>query len=135
VFFSDTLNVALVKSGKKNCLIKAWVNYDNGMIFFLSNIFGCGIKKIKVVLSFDVDLEITAKNIYPLILFLNLHSLCLFTTVVDIVCYDTPSKLHRFSLVYNLLSLKFNIRLRVTSRLQETFGCALSLLSLYKSVG
>jgi NADH:ubiquinone oxidoreductase subunit C len=125
----------LVKNSKKNCLVKIWVTFDNGIISFLSNIFGSGVKRIKVVSGFDVELEVASKNIYPFILFLKLHSLCLFTTMVDIVCYDVPSKTHRFSLVYNLLSLKCNFRLRVTSKVQETFTQVLSLLSLYKSVG
>lgn len=93
------------------------------------------MKKIKVVSGFDVELEIISKIIYPTLCFFNNHSLCLFSTVIDIICYDVPNRVHRFSLVYNILSLKLNFRLRVISKLQETYGQVISLISIYKSVG
>jgi len=92
------------------------------------------VKNIQVVSGFEVELEVPSKNIYSLVFFLNKHSLCLFKTMVDIVCYDVPGKLYRFSLVYNLLSVKFNSRIRVLSRIQETVSQVLSLISLYRSV-
>jgi NADH:ubiquinone oxidoreductase subunit C len=127
--------VVLSKKDVKNCLIKTWVIYANGIISFLHKIFGGGVNRIKVVSGFEVELEIVSKKIYPLILFLNRHSLCLFKVMIDIVCYDVPGKSHRFSLVYNLLSTQFNSRLRVISKIQENVGQVLSLVSLYRSVG
>lgn len=124
-----------LKNLKKNDLIKTWVVYKKGIIPFLSKIFGGGIKKIKIVSGFDIELEIQSTKIYPLILFLNMHSLCLFTTMVDIVCYDVPGKTHRFSLVYNLLSVKFNTRIRIISKIREHCDKVISLISLYRSVG
>jgi len=122
------------KRKKSNCLIKTWVVYDR-IFFFFCGILGGGLKKIKVVSGFDVELEIISKIIYPTLCFFNNHSLCLFSTVIDIICYDVPNRVHRFSLVYNILSLKLNFRLRVISKLQETYGQVISLISIYKSVG
>lgn len=123
-----------VNKNNNNYLKKAWFIYLNGIVPFLNNIFGCGVKNIQVVSGFEVELEVPSKNIYPLVFFFNKHSLCLFKTMVDIVCYDVPGKLYRFSLVYNLLSVKFNSRIRVLSRIQETVSQVLSLISLYRSV-
>lgn len=124
-----------LKNEQTNCLIKTWVIYVNGIVPFLHKIFGCGINSIKVVSGFEVELKISLKKIYPLVFFLHKHSLCLFKVMVDIVCYDTPGKSHRFSLVYNLLSIKFNARVRVISKMQENVCKVISLVSLYRSVG
>jgi len=125
----------ILKKNVKNCLIKTWVLYTKGIIPFLSKILGDGVSSIKVVSGFEVELEVPSKKVYPLIFFLNNHSLCLFKVMVDIVCYDVPGKAHRFSLVYNLLSVQFNTRVRVITKIQENISQILSLISLYRSVG
>jgi NADH dehydrogenase (ubiquinone) Fe-S protein 3 len=87
-----------------------------------------------VVSGFEVELSVVSKKIYPLVLFLNKHSLFLFKLMIDIICSDLPGKSHRFCLVYNLLSIKFNTRIRVISRIKENVGQILSLVSLYRSI-
>ena len=123
------------KNYKKNDLLKTWFLYKNVITPYLYKIMGGILKKIKIVSSFDVELEVSIKNIYPLIVFLKNHSLCLFTSLIDIVCYDVPNKMHRFSLVYNLLSIKFNSRIRIISKVQENYNQILSVISLYRSAG
>ena len=123
------------KNYKKNDLLKTWFLYKNGIITFLYNILGDIIKKIKIVSSFDVELEVSVKNIYPLMYFLKSHSLCLFTSLIDLICYDVPNKTHRFSLVYNLLSTKFNSRIRIVSKIEENHNNIVSVISLYRSAG
>ena len=123
------------KNLKKNDLLKTWFIYKKGIFEFLYKIMGDNIKKIKIVSSFDVELEVPVKNLYPFMLFLKNHSLCLFTTLIDIVCYDIPNKIHRFSLVYNLLSVKFNSRIRVFCKVKENCSPILSVISLYRSAG
>ena len=106
----------------------------NGVVPFFYKIFGSGISSIKVVSGFEVELKVSSKKIYPLVLFLNKHSLCMFKLMIDVVCSDVPGKSHRFTLVYNLLSVQFNTRVRVISKIQENVGQILSLVSLYRSV-
>lgn len=105
----------------------------NWIIPFFYKIFGSGVISIKVVSGFEIELKVPSKKIYPLVLFLNKHSLCMFKLIVDIVCSDMAGKFHRFSLVYNLLSVQFNTRLRVVSKIQETVSQVLSLISIYRS--
>jgi len=125
----------VIKISSKNCLIKSWVLYINGVVPFFYKIFGGGINNITAVSGFEVELKVPSKKIYPLIYFLNKHSLCMFKLMVDIVCSDVPGKLNRFSLVYNLLSVQFNRRIRVISKIKENTCKILSLVSLYRSVG
>ena len=93
------------------------------------------IKKIKLVSSLDVELEVSIKNILPITVFFKKHSLCLCTSLIDIICYDVPNKTHRFSLVYNLVSIKFNSRIRILSKIQENYNQIISMISLYRSAG
>jgi NADH:ubiquinone oxidoreductase subunit C len=73
---------------------------------------------------------VSNKNVYPCLLFLSKHSLGLFKVATDIVCYDTPSKEARFFLVYNLLSVAYNLRVRVITKVSEA-SRVLSVTSLY----
>jgi NADH:ubiquinone oxidoreductase subunit C len=82
----------------------------------------------------EIEIIISSKNVFPLIYFLNKHSLCRFKSMIDIICYDTLGKSYRFFLVYNLLSVAYNMRIRIITKINET-GKLLSLISLYRSVG
>ena len=54
--------------------------------------------------------------------------------MMDVICYDTIGKSYRFGLVYNLLSVQNNLRIRVITKVNES-SQLLSLVSLYRSVG
>lgn len=117
----------------KECLLTAWFISKN-IITFLNKILGGAIKSVNVVSGFELEIKVLPKNLYPVIFFLNKHSLCQFKSLVDIICYDIPGKKNRFSIVYNLLSIKHNIRLRVLSKVSESEEL-LSVISLYNSAG
>lgn len=53
-----------------------------------------------------------------------------FQQLVDIAVYDRPGKRLRFTVVYNLLSIKYNQRLNVYTELDESTPL-MSLTSLY----
>ena len=54
-----------------------------------------------------------------LMTFLRDDSNCLFKVLVDICGVDYPERVERFDIVYNLLSLRFNQRVRVKVRVSE----------------
>ena len=83
--------------------------------------------------GFEIEINIISKNIYPLVFFLNKHSLCRFKTMIDLICYDLPGKVYRFCLIYNLLSVLNSFRIRIITRLSET-SKLVSLVSLYRSI-
>src|SRR5690606_27263652 len=53
------------------------------------------------------------QHLIELLTFLRDDPNTLFKQLVDVTCVDYPSRPERFELVYNLLSLKHNLRLRV----------------------
>jgi len=58
--------------------------------------------------------------IVPLLTFLREDERCKFTTVVDITAVDYPTRVKRFEIVYNLLSIEKNCRLRIKLLVDET---------------
>jgi NADH:ubiquinone oxidoreductase subunit C len=56
----------------------------------------------------------TTDNILNLLTFLKLNSKLRFTQLVDICAVDYPERENRFEVVYHLLSVDHNQRLRVT---------------------
>ena len=83
--------------------------------------------------SFEIEIDSNSKNIYPLVLFLKQHSLSQCKSIIDIIGCDTPNKKYRFSIIYNLLSINYNLRVRLISKINE-FENLLSFIGLYKSI-
>ena len=67
----------------KSSLMKIWVMYLNGIVPFLQKTLGSGIKQIKIVYGFEIEVDMTVKLFYPFILFLKKHSLFLFNISAD----------------------------------------------------
>lgn len=61
----------------------------------------------------ELSLHITKENLQPCLRFLRDHSHCQYKTLVDIVGVDYPQEEKRFEVIYLLLSLRFNSRLKV----------------------
>lgn len=67
-----------------------------------------------------------------LLKFLHSHINCQFKSLADIIVYDTPHRLLRYTLVYNLLSTVFNKRLLVVVYTKNTVR---SVCSIYAGAG
>jgi len=119
------------KIQQKNYILACWF-FNKNIIKLLFKILGMGIKKALVVSGFDIVIEVISKNIYPMLLFLNKHTICQFKTLTDIICYDIPKKKYRFSLIYNLISLQYNFRIRVFTKANEFFYL-FSTMGIYQS--
>ena len=67
------------------------------------------------------ELVLVAKTseILTLMEFLKKNSGCQFTTLVDITAVDSPSREKRFDVVYHLLSMNLNQRVRVKTQIAE----------------
>ncbi len=63
-------------------------------------------------------------NIVPLLTFLRDDENCLFTQLTDITAVDYPNRPERFEVVYNLLSMKKNRRIRIKVPVEEGLGIA-----------
>jgi len=72
------------------------------------------------VIAFDeLTLEAKADQIIPLLIFLRDDPRCLFTTLVDLCGVDYPERAQRFDVVYHLLSMRRNKRIRIKIRTDE----------------
>lgn len=82
--------------------------------------------------QFELDIRSSQINYVALILFLKMHSLTQYDVLTDLVVYDYPGKIKRFSVIYFLLSTRFNSRIRVQFQTNEIFTVH-TLTQFYKN--
>ncbi|WP_298842145.1 NADH-quinone oxidoreductase subunit C [uncultured Roseobacter sp.] len=81
-------------------------------------------KRTDCVLSWDVthgelNIDVTPSNITGLVEFLKTDATCRFSTLVDITAVDYPGRAKRFDVVYHLLSMYQNHRVRLRASIRE----------------
>ena len=91
-------------------------------------------KRPDCVLGWDVthgelNMDVTPANIVGFVEFLKAEATCSFSTLVDITGVDYPGRTKRFDVVYHLLSMYQNhrIRLRVSVREEEIVPSIMSI--------
>jgi len=67
----------------------------------------------------ELTIYIPPSGVIPVFSFLKYHTAAEFTQVVDITAVDYPTKDQRFEVVYNLLSIRHNSRIRVKTYADE----------------
>jgi len=67
----------------------------------------------------ELMLKVDAQNIVALLTFLRDDENCLFTQLIDLCGVDYPEREKRFDVVYNLLSVKHNQRIRIKIQTDE----------------
>lgn len=82
----------------------------------------------------EAVLIVDSENLYPVLYFLKNHSKARFRLLVDICGVDYPSRKERFEVVYNLLSLQFNSRIRIQTSVDEITPLA-SAVKIFPSAG
>jgi NADH-quinone oxidoreductase subunit C len=76
---------------------------------------------IDAVVSFgELNVTLQPVALEGFIDFLRLDATCRFTTLVDITAIDHPARVERFDVVYHLLSMYQNHRIRVKIAVRET---------------
>ena len=78
----------------------------------LSAALGGDVERFEIVRG-EAVLWVPAAAIVKVMTFLRDHEKCLFKMLIDVCGVDYPDRTARFEVVYNLLSLKHNVRLRV----------------------
>jgi NADH-quinone oxidoreductase subunit C len=68
----------------------------------------------------ELTLEVTLSGLVGLTDFLKTDSACKFSTLVDITAVDHPERVARFDVVYHLLSMYQNHRIRLKVAVRET---------------
>ena len=69
----------------------------------------------------ELSINISSKKIIPILFFLKNHTNCQYKILSDlcIVDYLTRTKKERFDIIYNLLSIRFNSRIRIKISINE----------------
>jgi NADH-quinone oxidoreductase subunit C len=78
----------------------------------------------------DLAIDVPADQIVPVLKLLRDDQRCLFTTLIDITAVDYPSRAKRFEVVYHLLSMRKNQRIRIKLNTDEDTPVA-SITSLW----
>uniref|UniRef100_A0A060T7P6 ARAD1C29282p n=1 Tax=Blastobotrys adeninivorans TaxID=409370 RepID=A0A060T7P6_BLAAD len=68
----------------------------------------------------ELSLFVPPQGIPVVMNFLKLHTSAQFKSVMDVTAVDFPSRKNRFEVVYNLLSVRHNARIRVKTYASET---------------
>jgi len=104
---------------------------NQNFVGFLENVLANHVKKITQFRD-EIIIEVDVLDLKQTILFLKDHENCLFKVLIDIFAVDYPNKEERFELVYCLLSIKYNSRLKVKTFVDE-FTPIESIVDLYQA--
>lgn len=77
------------------------------------------VQKIQLTAGDELEVLIAPEGVLPVLQFLKDHHQAQFSNLVDIAGMDVPSRKYRFEVIYNLLSLRYNSRIRVKTYTDE----------------
>uniref|UniRef100_A0A8C5N7E7 NADH dehydrogenase [ubiquinone] iron-sulfur protein 3, mitochondrial n=2 Tax=Gouania willdenowi TaxID=441366 RepID=A0A8C5N7E7_GOUWI len=77
------------------------------------------VQQVQVTCYSELELMIHPDGIIPVLTFLKDHSNAQFRNMIDLTAVDIPTRQNRFEIVYNLLSLRYNSRVRVKTYTDE----------------
>jgi len=93
-----------------------------------------GVIKSVIYNKKEVTLFVNYKSIFHLLFFCKNHTNTQYEVLVDLTAVDYLSRKSRFDLVYHLLSIKYNSRLRIKVLINELDYIA-SSVPIYSSAG
>lgn len=85
---------------------------------YLTSVLPKFIQQFSVVKD-ELTLYIAPASVTPVLEFLRDHTQCQYTQLQDLTAVDFPSRSQRFEVVYHLLSIKYNNRIRVKTYADE----------------
>ncbi|CAG4948101.1 NADH dehydrogenase [ubiquinone] iron-sulfur protein 3, mitochondrial [Colias croceus] len=77
------------------------------------------VQKVQITAGNELEVLIPPEGVVPVLQFLKDHHSAQFASLVDIAGMDVPSRPNRFEVIYNLLSLRYNARIRVKTYTDE----------------
>lgn len=77
------------------------------------------VQKVQITAGNELEVLVPSDGVIPVLQFLKDHHSAQFASLVDIAGMDVPSRTHRFEIIYNLLSLRYNSRIRVKTYTDE----------------
>ena len=94
--------------------IKKLAHFSNSLITMCPK----WIKKYTVLRN-ELTIEIDSKDVKKVLIFLKNHISAQYKVLIDITAVDYPSKKKRFEIVYILLSIHHNARIRVKTSVNQ----------------
>ncbi|KAF4521356.1 hypothetical protein B566_EDAN006945 [Ephemera danica] len=77
------------------------------------------VQKVQLTAGDELEVLIAPEGVVPVLQFLKDHHNAQFANLVDIAGVDVPNRQYRFEVVYNILSLRYNSRIRVKTYTDE----------------
>ncbi|TNM90650.1 hypothetical protein fugu_002939 [Takifugu bimaculatus] len=77
------------------------------------------IQQVQVTCYDELEVMIHPDGVVPVLTFLRDHTNAQFRNMIDLTAVDIPTRQNRFEIVYNLLSLRYNSRIRVKTYTDE----------------
>ena len=77
------------------------------------------VQDVQITFNNELELMVAPQGIVPVMRFLKENNFCLYNNLSDITAVDVPTRQHRFEIVYNLLSIQYNARIRVKTYTDE----------------
>ncbi|KAK5935754.1 hypothetical protein CgunFtcFv8_021091 [Champsocephalus gunnari] len=99
----------------------AVVNSDQLAAFgeFVAEMMPKYVQQVEMTCFNELDVMIHPDGVIPVLTFLRDHTNAQFRNMIDLTAVDVPSRQNRFEIVYNLLSLRFNSRIRIKTYSDE----------------
>ncbi|KAG7301797.1 NADH dehydrogenase Fe-S protein subunit 3 ndufs3 [Plutella xylostella] len=77
------------------------------------------VQKVQITSGNELEVLVPPEGALPVLTFLKDHHAAQFASLVDIAGMDVPARAHRFEIIYNLLSLRYNARIGVKTYTDE----------------
>lgn len=77
------------------------------------------VQKVQLTAGNELEVLVAPESVIPVLSFLKDHHSAQFVNLIDIAGMDVPSRPYRFEIIYNLLSLRYNARIRVKTYTDE----------------
>jgi NADH dehydrogenase (ubiquinone) Fe-S protein 3 len=108
-------------------------NQSKGLLVYFSKFLLKQIPIYSVIIAKgELAIVVPSFLIVPIATFLRDHTNCQFKNLVDICGVESPLKINRFEVVYNLLSIKYNSRIRIKTLVSE-FSSLESITSVFSA--
>ncbi|KAG8233849.1 hypothetical protein J437_LFUL006872 [Ladona fulva] len=77
------------------------------------------VQRIQLTAGDELEVCVAPEGIIPTLAFMKDHHNAQFASLADLTAVDVPSREYRFEIVYNLLSLRYNSRIRIKTYTDE----------------
>lgn len=77
------------------------------------------VQKVQITAGNELEVLTPPEGVIPVLTFLKDHHSAQFANLVDIAGMDVPNRPYRFEIIYNILSLRYNSRIRVKTYTDE----------------